>query len=164
MNIEELINKAADTAIKKYLAREKKSIKKKTFHNTELLLIHYNDLKEHCKKAKYDAEDIQNYFGEDIKINNDELYIKSIMVSKLKTQIMIEHIDLAIKTLEVKMNKKKQPEKFEVIKIIYFNGKSFEDAAAELHCSVDTIRRWKNEMTRELSIYLFGVDGLKMDI
>lgn len=40
-------------------------------------------------------------------------------------------------------------------------GESIRTIALEIPCGEGTVRRWKNEMISELSILLFGVDGLK---
>jgi DNA-directed RNA polymerase specialized sigma subunit len=162
--IEKIINQAADAAIKRYKDKEKQDTRKKRFHNTELLLRNYNSFVEHCN-SKDSIDDIQEIIDErNLSIDEDELYIKSIRRSKIRTAIMIENITHFIRVLKAKMESKEQLEKFEVIKLIYFDGKTFEEVAAEVNCCEMTVRRWKNEMVRELSTLLFGVDGVKMDI
>jgi hypothetical protein len=39
----------------------------------------------------------------------------------------------------------------------------FEDVAVEFHCNKETVRRWKNEMVKDLSVYLYGADGLNVE-
>lgn len=165
VNIEELINKATDAAIKRYRDKEKEEIKNKKYHNTELLLKNYNSFVEHCNNSKYSVEDIREIIEEDnLEIDDDELYIRSIRRSKIRTRIMVEHISIAIEALRQKMLEKVQIEKYDAIRLIYFDCKTYEEAAEELNCSEITVRRWKNEMIRELSTLIFGIEGLKLDI
>lgn len=163
MNIDEIINRAADVAVKKYIESQKEEFKKNNFHNTELLLKNYNGFVEHYKNAKDSIADIE----EDIErkdIDDDEIYIKSIRKSKFRTMIMIAHMEASISKLHAKMESKGQVEKIKIIQEVYFNGKSFIEIAKELSCSEASARRWKNEMIRELSVLLFGLDGLRMDV
>lgn len=163
IEIEEIINKATDEAIKRFDEKKRIEKRKKVFHNTELLLKNYNSLREHYEKA---VDSLDEFCDEDLSgINDeDELYIRSIRRSKFRTFIMISHIEMAIEALKKKMNQRCQPEKYRVIEMLYLEGRTFESIAEKLNCGERTVRRWKNEMIDELSILIFGIDGLKVDL
>ncbi len=162
MKMEDIANMAADAAIKRYTDKEKKEAKNKKLHNTELLLKNYNSFIKHSNDSKDSFKDIEDDINIDPEdLDDDDLYIHSIRRSRIRTAIMVEQIDMALQYVKNKMNEKGQLEKYEVIDKVYLKEEGFEKAAEELNCSEMTIRRWKNEMIRELSVPLFGVDGVK---
>jgi hypothetical protein len=162
INIEETINKAAIKAIKEYDKEKKLEERRKVFHNTKLLLTHYNDLKQHVENAIADITQLESDLIELGDIERDELYILSIKRSKSKTLIMIAHIDMALDILKEKQIKLCSLEKYEALKEVCINKITHEEMATKLYCNERTIRRWINEMVNELGILLFGIDGLNM--
>ncbi|WP_443660665.1 hypothetical protein [Clostridium algidicarnis] len=159
-NIDELISRVTKEAIKEYDKEQRYKQKKNVYHNTRLLLKHYKDLKEHSEKAKFYIE------SEDIEEENEEdrAYILSIRRSKLRTIIMVSHIDMAMDTLKDKEYKLVSSEKYEALRMFYIEGVPYEQIVKHFNCGVNTPRRWINEMIKELSILLFGIDGLKLDM
>lgn len=147
--------------VKELRQEEREKEKKKVYHNTRLLMKNYNSLKEHGDKA---IDSIKSFY-ETIDINNldkDDLYIISIKRSKTKTLIMIAHIDFALEALKKKQNKLVQSEKYKALEKYYIYEKTYEKIAEELNCSIISVRRWINEMVKELSIFMFGIEGLKI--
>lgn len=164
--IEQAAIMAADQAIKKYTMQEMKKKKDYRFRNTKLLLKNYNSLKAHLQNAKDDINEINDIINdENIEISKrDELYIKSIRQSKFRTLIMLAHIDTAMTQLKDKMKSKDQYDKYRAVEEVYIHNKTYERTAEELNCGNATVRRWEKEATNELSILLFGVDGMKIDL
>lgn len=147
--------KATLEAVKK---EEIKNSRRAAFHNTELLLKNYNSLKEHMQCS---VDSIANV---DIELQGyDEVYIMSIRRSKVKTQAILEHIDSCMETLKRKQINKGQSEKFKVLELLYFEGKRYEEIAEELHCGESSVNRWRKEMVNDLSVLLFGVEGIRLD-
>lgn len=165
IDIEEIINKAAKTAINEYNKERKQEEKKNVFHNTKLLLKNYNNLKEHIENAIDDVKQLETDLIDDIidNTNKDELYILSIKRSKSKTLIMIAHIDAALEMLKNKQHKICADEKYKALEMFYINEMTYEEISNELNCTERTARRWINEMIDELSIYLFGIEGVKLN-
>ena len=163
INIDEVICKATKEAIKEFNKERIEKDKKKVFHNTKLLLKHYNDLKEHVNNAIDDANKLEQDLIDIDELERDELYILSIKRSKSKTLIMIAHIDMAMELLKKKQYKLCSIEKYLALEKYYLYEKTFEEVAEELNCGVITARRWVNEMVNELGIFLFGVDGIKLN-
>lgn len=164
VNIDEVIKSAAKEAVKEYDKELKEKQKKTVFHNTRLLLKHYNDLKSHLNKA---IDDISKLDGDLLELGHldmDELYILSIKRSKVKTLIMIAHIDMAMEALKQKEIKLCSMEKYEALRMFYIDEVSYDEIVKHFNCGVNTPRRWMNEMINELSILLFGVDGMKLDM
>lgn len=163
-NLDDTISKAVREAIREYDKENKIKKREMVFHNTRLLLKHYNDLKSHLNKAIDDVSKLESGLLELVDLERDELYILSIKRSKAKTLIMLAHIDTAMDTLKQKQYKLCSQEKYFAFYRYYIREQSYEDVAEELNCGVVTARRWVNEMINELSILLFGIDGLKLDM
>ena len=179
MNSKELAVEAAKEAIKLFKKEEKEKNKRNRLHNTGLLMSKYIELQEHYETIKYRATEIEEDLEPvDFKaITQDDIIIDSIKRSKIRTMIILSQINSAVKLLEASMKQKNESEKCEVLRRLYmdpskkdlkFNAKVKEVAenmtAAGIPCSESTVRRWSNEMLNELSVKLFGVDGLRMDI
>lgn len=161
---------AAMEALKLQKDEERKQIKRNRYHNTELLLKNYLSLQDHYENAKANDFDIVKLY--DLDADNDEIIIRSIKRSKIRTQIMLSQIDTYLEILKLRQDSKGQPEKYEVIYCLYIDkarrelqfGELVKVVAEELHCSPDSVYRWKKEMVTELSILLFGIDGLRLDL
>jgi len=160
-DIDEVISRATKAAIKEFDKEKKMEQKKKTFHNTKLLLAHYNDLKEHVRNAIDDVNKLEGDLLDLGDLERDELYILSIKRSKAKTLIMIAHIDMSLETLRQKQIKLCAIEKYEALKMYFIDEMTYEEIQEKFTCGVNTPRRWVNEMINKLSILLFGVDGIK---
>lgn len=63
---------------------EKENKKREVFHNTKLLLKHYNDLKSHIANSISDIEDVKSDYDDLLCLDIEDLYILSIKRSKAK--------------------------------------------------------------------------------
>lgn len=159
---------AALEALKEHKEEERQRVKKTRYHNTELLLKNYLALLDHYENAKDKASDIMDLDELDV----DEVIVKAIKRSRIRTMILINQIETCLGILKLRMASQGQPEKYDVIDCLYLDrarrdinwGDLVATVAQELNCSTDSVRRWKNEMVRELSVLLFGVDGLRLDL
>lgn len=164
----DLAKAAALEALKDFKEEERQRNKRTRYHNTELLLKNYLNLMDHYENAKERASDI--FKLEDLEV--DEVIISAIKRSRMRTLAILAHVEYCLETLKVRMTNKGQSEKYEVIFRLYLDkarrdierGELIRIIAQELNSSEPSVRRWKNEMVRELSILLFGVDGLRLDI
>lgn len=158
---DEVIQRAVKKAIKDFNDSLKMEQKQKVLHNTKLLMKHYNSLKAHAEKAVYNIDAINEIYEKDDE--DDRAYIASIKRSKLRTLIMVSHIDQALKELKEKKTKENMIEHYKALKMYYIDKKTYEEIQKELICSKNTPARWINAAIRDLSVLLFGVDGLKIN-
>lgn len=159
-NIEDIISRATKTAIKEFNKEKLEKERNKVFHNTKLLLKHYNSLKDHVINAIDDSGKLKEDYLIDIEgIGKDELYIMSIKRSKSKTLIMVAHIDMALEILKKKQLKNGTIEKYIALEMFYIRDIPYESIVKHFNCGTNTPRRWMNEMIKELSILLFGIEG-----
>ena len=173
-NTKESVREIAFEVLKLYKQEEKNNVKKARFRNTGLLLNHYIDFVDHYENIKYKASDIQNELDliESKMIEIDDIYIQSIKRSKIRTKIIVHHIEAAIDMLKSKMKNKNEPEKYDIIERLYmdrniidmkFNAR-IKFVSDSCNCSESSARRWNSEMLNELSVLLFGVDGLRLEL
>ncbi len=173
---EEIALAAAKEAIKELREEEKAGRKKQIFQNTNVLLEHYLDLKAYCGNAVYKGsprEDVEDAYDEEsINLDGDEITIKSIKSNREVTMIFIAHIDMALSLLQRKCELKEITEKFEVIDMLHLSevlqatpwSERISLVSDKLNCGETTVRRWRNEMVKDLSVFLFGVEGLKLGL
>lgn len=161
IDVEDLIERATYKAIKIYDKEKKIEQKKKVLHNTKLLLKHYNDLRDHADRAidSINQIDLSEISIEDM--DKDDLYILSIKKSKIKTMLMIENINEAMERLENKQKRLHTIYKYEALTKHYIEGMTLEELQEELRCGKNTPGRWINQMTNELSVMLFGIEGIR---
>jgi uncharacterized protein YjcR len=139
--------------------QERNASKHKVFRNTELLMKNYTVLKQHSDNAVYSLDQVVK----DIEpMTYEKLYIDAILKSKIRTTVMVQHIDMALDILHGNAIAKGEQEisKYNALSALYIAGKTFEDIAEQYNCSTLTVRRWKNDMLKSLGLLLFGVDGL----
>lgn len=170
VNIQEIATAAAVEALKIQKNEERERARKNRFRNTELLLKNYLSLIEHFELSQDKAsEDLIEAFNlEDM--DDEEVIILAIRRSRIRTLIMVMQIEVSLGALRTKMIDKGQPEKYAVIEKLYLDPvksllpwtERVRIIAVEIHCSEKSVIRWKNDMVEELSIMVFGVDGLQL--
>ena len=172
VNIQEIATAAAIEALKLQKDDERMRIRKNRFHNTELLLKHYLALVEHFEIAqdKASEEDMEAYNFEEADM--EDIIIQAIRRSRVRTLIMVMQIEICLEKLRVKMINRGQPEKYAVIEKMYLDPTKSsmplterkQIVAAEIHCGETSVWKWRNEMIDELSVLLFGIDGLRLEV
>ncbi|MEG2289930.1 MAG: hypothetical protein RSA29_02680 [Clostridium sp.] len=161
--VEEAIKKATREAIREFDKEKQLEKRGKVFQNTRLLMRHYNDLKDHTNKGidslRFAIED-KDYD----KLTEDEIFIISIKRSKAKTLVMIAHIDMALDELKKRQIKEDAIEKYFALEMYFIKDMSYEEIQEKLNCGKNTPSRWVNQMIDRLSVLLFGIDGVKIDM
>ncbi|MGL4573016.1 MAG: DUF1492 domain-containing protein [Clostridium sp.] len=161
--IDDTIQKAVKEAIREYKKEDKEEQKQKVLHNTKLLMKHYNSLKLHADNAVYSVDDIEEARIEEHEDIKDRTYILSIRRSRVRTAIMVSHIDAAMEELKNKKKEEGTLEQYIAFKMYYIDKKSYDEIQKELNCSKNTPFRWINGSIKDLSILLFGLDGLRIN-
>ena len=173
------VNEGIQRGLKEYDLKQKNKMKikyDKRLRNTRLLLKNYRSFVEHCNNAKYSVE---NPIKKEISKNNltvqlfDDLYnlqddafvVSSILKSKEKTKIILDHINMCLEFFEqkaIKTNNQEMIRRYNVIDNLYIKEKpmSFEQIAEQI--STKTVNRDKNKAIQELSVLIFGIDGLDL--
>jgi DNA-directed RNA polymerase specialized sigma24 family protein len=156
---DDLIEKAVKKAIKEYNKEQKVERKKKALHNTKLLLKNYRKIQTSIEEAVSDAIQLEQDYV--IMDDNDELYVESIRRSKLRSLIVIAHIDKALALAEEECKQKNSSEKYDIFISCMLDGATYEEVAEQYDTSTQSISRWVTSITKSISIQLFGVEGLE---
>jgi ABC-type uncharacterized transport system ATPase subunit len=155
-----LIEKAVKSAIKEYSCKQKIEKKKKALHNAKLLLKNYKKIQTSIEEG---ISEVMQLEQEDIFMGEaDDLYIDSIKRSKLRSLIVIAHIDKALDLVQEECKRKGIPEKYNAFINCMIDGMTYDEAAKEFFTSKQSISRWINDLTKEVSIQLFGVEGIEL--
>lgn len=158
---------AAQTALTEFNWRNEDMLAKKNeraYKNTTTLLEGYTAMKAHCQSAIAKAEDTLT--PSDLQIVLYEVFnrrgllqIETILASKRRTELIIEHID---KMLDVYRNNCINNDKHYCECVIdrYINDLTIAEIA-EKHNTVErNVYRWLDKGIDDLSIYLFGAYAL----
>ena len=157
-------------ALKEYDYERAKKNRGRLFQNTKKLLQTYGQLEDYIEDA---LDQIDNNLADKLievfnisveEGDSDYVHIHSIRQSKLRTAIIIEHINRALKKTEEYYFNKGEPEKFRALELLHIQSKNINEVAIELECSENTARRWANDVIRDnLNIALYGADGATID-
>lgn len=158
-----LVRTAALEAVREFEKSQKKNRKVKVFQNAKKLMENYNRICKSVQEGVSELSDVDD--GEELEeLSAEDIYINSIIKSKLRSIVMIAHIDKCLGLLEEEMIRKETPWKYDAFKHYYLDSMSYESIAETLDNCVDrTVRRWVSELTVILSIYLFGADAIILD-
>lgn len=159
---EQIAKMAASEAVKELKKVERREKKVRIFQNTKKLMENYNRICKSVEEGVSELSDMENA-DELEEFTEEDIFINSILKSKLRSVVMIAHIDKCLSLLEDEEYAKNTPEKYLAFKYYYLDGMTYE-SIAEVYGYVDrTARRWVTELTNILSVYLFGSDAIMLD-
>ena len=149
-----LIEIAARAGAREYAAMQKKDRQKKIIHNTYALMESYVALKKHTTTAVSEASQVGTLSG-----SNE--YLQSIRSSKVKTALMIIHIDESLKELKKDFKRSGESYKYDAFYMKYIDGLTYEQIQTKLNCGKNSPSNWCKEVMKKLSVKLFGIDGVE---
>ncbi len=160
--LEKVADMAAEKILKKHLDRLNRR-KEKWLHNTKKLMENYNALKEHSEKAiteilDTDLEEI--LCGQMSEENEKDLRITSINASKLRTSTYIAHLDVALRLLKSQYERMHKSRKYRALEMRYKEEKEYSIIAEKEKVDERTIYRDIDEALKDLSLFLYGINGL----
>ncbi len=157
-----LVRTAALEAVREFEKSQKKNRKVKVFQNAKKLMENYNRICKSVQEGVSELSDVDD--GEELEeLSVEDIYINSIIKSKLRSIVMIAHIDKCLGLLEAEEYQKNTPEKYLAFKYFYLDGMTYDSIAEVYGYGERTARRWITELTNILSIYLFGADAIVLD-
>lgn len=157
---DDFIEGAIRKAIKEYSMEQRTERNRKALHNTKLLLKNYSKLKKSVEAGMTDITKYDKFNHYQTKA--DELYVESIKRSKMRSLIVVTHIDNALTVIKEDYEKKGLQEKYEAFESCILDEMNYDDAALIYSSSKASISRWINEITIEVSVLLFGIEGLEL--
>ncbi|MFL0197372.1 hypothetical protein ACJDU8_17655 [Clostridium sp. WILCCON 0269] len=143
--------------------------------NTRLLLKHYRDLKVHGRLVNSSTNSIYNSNAIDIlddidPIDDEEQYVQAISRTKMRTSIILGHINKSMEYYKVICEKDGDTKKrrYDIIKYMYMEPTddnilpTYEEVAEHFNLNVRTVGRDVKSAIEDLSILFFGIDGIKL--
>lgn len=158
---------AAQTALTEFNRRNEDMLAKKNeraYKNTTTLLEGYTAMKAHCKSAIARAEealtpsDLQTVLYE-VFNRRGLLQIETILASKRRTELIIEHIDKMLDVYRTNCINNNKPY-CECIIDRYINNLTIAEIAEDYNTVERNVYRWLDKGIDDLSIYLFGAYAL----
>ena len=159
---EEIAIRAAREAIKEHERQRRKDRRVRVFQNTKKLMENYNRICQSVEEGIADISEVDTEVGPE-EFSSEDIYINSILKSKLRSIVMLAHIDKCLRLLEDEEIQKHTHEKYLAFTYFYLDGMSHESVAQVLNCTERTSRRWVTELTSVLGVYLFGSDAILLD-
>lgn len=159
--VREIADQAAKQALKDYKAEERKKNRYGLKNKARKLMANYNSIKAHVDEGVSEALDASreiDFMEEDL--SEDSLYIISIRRSRIRSMIMVAHIDKCMEMLKYNQEECGAVEKYYMFYDHYMNEIGFEQLGELYSCSDKTARRWVGEMESKMSVYLFGADAV----
>ena len=154
-----MAEEVAERAVYKILNRGKDW----RFQNTKLLMRNYKNLKQHILNEKDEIKILYAGMDEEY-IKVDYMWLESIIKSKGKSVQILKYVDEQLKFLELEYEKRKQKEKYRAFELLLIENKSNIEMQNELGCSKNMPNKWANEVLRELSVLLWGIDAICMSV
>lgn len=155
----EIIAEAVIKEQKKHERKQESSAKDWRLRNTKLLLRHYRWLEAHCDEI---MEDLEAY--EDITFDPEELNLKALMKYKAKTKRMMSYFDATWGSFyqHCKNSGRIAQRRADVLYKLYISHTELKKVEIAEIYGIDesTVRRDESKATKELSIFLFGIDSL----
>lgn len=154
-NLEELLKKAAKTAITEYEKKREQEKKRDKYHNTFTLMKCYRDAVFHIENAISDGTQLELNGMTD---EQQRTYLESVRRSRFKTLIMTAHIDKAVDEIERRRKAADREIEYAAFELYFMQGKDYAEIAEELDTGKNTPRRWVTAIINELSVLLWGID------
>jgi hypothetical protein len=154
-DFEDIINRAAKTAIIELRKQEERDRRKDKYHNTFTLMKCYRDAVFHIENAISDGGQLKLDGMTD---EQQRLYLQSIRRTRLKTLIMTVHIDKAVEEIERRRKAAGREVEYKAFELYFIQGKDYAEIAEELETGKNTPRRWVTAIINELSVLLWGID------
>ena len=144
-------------------------------HNTKLLLENYRMFVVHADRAVYRVSEMVDSFPEQIlakmmgdELDDDEIRIESIKSSKMRTAIIVKHIEDMISMYEIfceKSGSEEEQRRYRVLKMRYIDdpGMNVGEIAEIENMAIRTVYKDLDKAMRKLSALIFGIDGINFD-
>lgn len=159
----QIAKQAAQEAVKELKASIDREHRAKIFQNTKYLMENYSRIKDSVEQGVSSARELEpDTYNIDFEGELDEIFVESIRRGKVRSVVMLAHIDKCLVLLQRDQERKNTPEKYLAFKYFYLDGMSYESIAEVYGYNERTARRWINEMIRILGVYLYGIDGLRL--
>ncbi|PHV71901.1 hypothetical protein CS063_00010 [Sporanaerobium hydrogeniformans] len=150
--------------------REEKRYEGKV-HNTKLLLRNYKKFKAHCIESQFTAKslidkELLEMIRDADNADDNRVYIESIMRTKERTAIMLNHIKRVLDFYEYTASESNDDafkRRAKALNYKYIKGMTNNEIADKLTIHPRTVDKDIDRAVQEVSPLLFGIDGIKLE-
>lgn len=146
--IETIIEKAVQKAIKAERAEAEERESRKAYNLTFRYLKQYSDLESSLKNDAAAAGSGENEF------------LLLLEQAKTPTAVIIANMQRCLNELQQEQEEKGQIYKYEVLEMYFFQKMTYEQIIEKMPMGDSTPRRWVSEMVSILAVKLFGVAAI----
>lgn len=146
--IEIIINRAVEKAIKAERAEAEERESRKAYNLTFRYLKQYNDMVKSLENDARAAGDTENDF------------LELLEQAKKPTAAVIANMRKCLDELKQEQEEKGQKSKYEVLEMYFFQKMTYEQIIEKMPMGDSTPRRWVSEMVNILAVKLFGVAAI----
>ena len=173
----EMVKIITDTVIEAYQTerreaeRQQKASFDKRLHNTRLLLQNYRSFVSFSEGAIYEAsqceEDVYDVLSlMSGKSSDREFFVESIKTSAIRTRLIIEHVEKAVRDYGAYCERTKKEEdmrRYRTICRLYIDDDTWDvkEIATDENVDVSTVYKDVKEAVRRLTPRLFGIDSIR---
>ena len=142
--LEQLIAQAVAAGIKEYKRQEKADKQQRNrYDDTFKLMKSYNAALFSTKMQQDNSHLLQNV---------------KLKVTRIKTEIAVEHINEALAIIKANKEKDGRALEYEAFRLYFIEGRTYQYIAEALNVGDATPRRWVTSVVQELSTMLWGID------
>lgn len=142
--LEQLIAQAVAAGIKEYKRQEKADKQQRNrYDDTFKLMKSYNAALFSTKMQQDNSHLLQNV---------------KLKVTRIKTEIAVEHINEALEIIKANKEKDGRALEYEAFRLYFIEGRTYQYIAEALNVGDATPRRWVTSVVQELSTMLWGID------
>lgn len=146
--IEIIINRAVEKAIKAERAEAEERESRKAYNLTFRYLKQYNDMVKSLENDARAAGAAENDF------------LELLEQSKKPTAAVIANMRKCLEELKQEQEEKGQKSKYDVLEMYFFKKMTYEQIIEKMPMGDSTPRRWVSEMVNILAVKLFGVAAI----
>ena len=146
--IEIIINRAVEKAIKAERAEAEERESRKSYNLTFRYLKQYNDMVKSLENDARAAGAAENDF------------LELLEQSKKPTAAVIANMQKCLEELKQEQEEKGQKSKYDVLEMYFFKKMTYEQIIEKMPMGDSTPRRWVSEMVNILEVKLFGVAAI----
>ena len=144
--IEIIINRAVEKAIKAERAETEERESRKAYNLTFRYLKQYNDM----------VKSLEN----DTRAAGENDFLELLEQSKKPTAAVIANMQKCLEELKQEQEEKGQKSKYDVLEMYFFKKMTYDQIIEKMPMGDSTPRRWVSEMVNILAVKLFGVAAI----
>ena len=159
--LQAMLQAAAKTAIKELRKEEAKEKKKNKYHDTFSLMRCYRDAAFHIENAISEGTQLEL---EDMTEEQQEVYLRSVRRTRVKTMLMTANIDKAIEEMARRRKEAGREQEYNVFEMYFMQGMTYEQIIEQVEkdsgekLGKNTPRRWVTGIINEMSVLLWGLE------